>query len=299
MKFSLVIPVAPYRKAEILDSLKKLDYPKKDFEIIVESGKNPSENRNRGIERARGNLIIFLDDDASVEKDYLRKIDNFFKKYPGIDIVGGPQLTNKGEKFFARISGIVLTSNFGAFKVNKRYSSGEVNLNADETFLTSANLCTKKKIFEKIEGFDIHLFPAEDPEFISRAKKSGLKIAYDPEMTIYHKRRDNFSSFCKQFFKYGFVRPQKNKISGETGFIFIVPMIFSVYFLFLPTLSLLNHFFITPLIAYIFLAIVFALYDSIKNKSFIGIFILPFLYLFIHLTYGLGMIAGYFSKITF
>lgn len=295
MRFSLVIPVAPERDAKILDSIKEIDYPKKDFEIIVKNGKNPSENRNKGIEKAKGEFVVFLDDDASVKKDYLKKIKNFFDRYPVIDIVGGPQLTSKDENFFAKMSGIVLTSNFGVYKIRKRYVSEKINCDADETFLTSANLCARKNVFKKIGGFNTNLFPGEDPEFIFRAKKAGLKIACNPEMIIYHKRRGDFSSYCKQIFSYGFTRPKKDKISGKTNLLFLIPLIFSVYFLLLPTLFLLNYFLLIPLIMHAFLSIIFSVCNSLRNKSFLGIFMLPFLYLFTHLAYGLGMLAGYFN----
>jgi len=44
MKFSLIIPVTPERDAEIIDSIKKLDYPKSEFHIVVVKGRNPSGN---------------------------------------------------------------------------------------------------------------------------------------------------------------------------------------------------------------------------------------------------------------
>lgn len=295
-KFSLIIPVAPWREAEILKSINNLDYPKKKFEVIVEKGKNPSENRNNGIKKSSGEILVFLDDDATIEKSYLNKIENFFKEHKEIDIAGGPQLTPDEDNFFARISGIVLTSNFGAFKVSKRYKKTKLVLDVDETFLTSANLCIKKEVFNKINGFDVSLYPGEDPELLSRAKKEGLKLAYSPEIIIYHRRRANFSSFCKQIFKYGFVRPKKNKISKGTPLLFAIPMFFALYFIFLPLLTLISFLFFIPFFAYVFLALIFSLYDSITNKTLVGFFILPFLYLFTHLSYGIGMIAGYFNR---
>src|SRR4030042_6934149 len=114
MKFSLVIPVAPYRNAEILDSIKKLDYSAKEYEIIVEKGTNPSENRNRGAEKSKGRIIVFLDDDAVIDKNLLKEAEKFFDKYKEIDIVGGAQLTPLDQKGFAKISGYALSSKFGA-----------------------------------------------------------------------------------------------------------------------------------------------------------------------------------------
>lgn len=297
MKFSLVIPLEPGRNAEILEAIKKLDYPKKQFEVIVEEGRNPSENRNRGIKKSKGDFIVFLDDDAFIKEDYLKMTEKFFKENPQVDIVGGPQLSpKKGENFFARLSGAVLTSNFGAFRVNKRYKKASKSYEADQSDLTSANLCAKKQVFKEIEGFDPRLYPGEDPEFINRAKKNNLRVFYNPEIIIYHKRRANFSKYILQMFKYGRTRPKLNRISGETKILFLIPLFFLLYFSFLPLLSLINSLFFIPLLAYIFLSIVFGIYDSIQSRIFLGIILLPFMYLFTHLSYGLGVLSGYLVR---
>ena len=72
MKFSIIIAVAPGRSTPVLECLGNLDYPKKDFEVIIEKGFNPSENRNNGIKKAEGDILLFLDDDCYIEKDLLR-----------------------------------------------------------------------------------------------------------------------------------------------------------------------------------------------------------------------------------
>lgn len=297
IKFSLIVPLAPGRAAEILECIKNLKYPKKEFEVIVEEGLNASENRNRGIEKAQGEYLVFLDDDAMIKEDYINKIKEFFEKVPDADIVGGPQLTPlKGENFFAKVSGAVLTSSFGAFRVNKRYRKAQEIREANEGDLTSANLCIKKSVFDKIKKFDTRLYPGEDPELIIRAKKNNLKVLYNPEMIIFHRRRAEFPKYIKQIFYYGFSRPKLNKISGETRFFFLIPMFFLIYFSLIPFLSFFHWVFIIPMFAYAILAILFGIIDSFKNKKIGYLPILIFLYLFTHLSYGFGMLLGYLNK---
>ena len=299
MKFSLIIPVAPYRNAEILNSINNLDFPKKDFEVIVEKGTNPSENRNKGFEKAKGKIIILLDDDAVLERDYLIKIKEFLDKYPSIDIVGGPQLTPKDEKGFAKISGYALSSKFGAWKLSNRYISQKEILDVDETSITSANLICKKEVMKKIK-FDASLFPGEDPKFISDARKENFKVAYSPDIILYHRRRRDIKGLIKQMFNYGKVRPAKEKFweTLKKPF-FLVPSLFFLYLLWLITASIWGGFSILaafPLFLYLIAAIFFSFYDSIKNRNLLALFVLPFIYLIIHLSYGAGMIWGYIRK---
>ncbi|MDD5012030.1 MAG: glycosyltransferase [Candidatus Nanoarchaeia archaeon] len=309
-KFSIIIPAAPERKVEILESLKELDYPKKDFHVIVIKGTNPSENRNKGAEKATGEILVFLDDDGVVEKDYLKNLENFFISHSEIDIVGGPQLTPKDEKGFAKISGYALSSKFGAAKVAGRYK-GKLNLNANECDVTSANLACKKEVMDKIK-FDTKLFPGEDPKFIADAKREGFKVACSPDFVIYHRRRADMKSLMKQIFNYGKVRPAKEKFSETLKKpSFLIPSLFVFYILFLIGTSvkevaitgaiisttIIDGLSFLPLIAYTALNILFSLYESIKNKDFKSVFVLPVVYFMIHLSYGTGMIYGYIKKL--
>lgn len=318
MRFSLIIPVAPYRDAEILSSIKELDFPKKDYEVIVEKGGNASENRNNGFKKSSGKIIVFLDDDAVAHKELLKNADNFFKEHPEIDIVGGPQLTPTDEKGFAKISGYALSSKFGGWNTSNRYSKKKLNLNADDTYLTSAIMFCKREVMDKIK-FDTNLWPGEDSKFFADAKKEGFKIAYDPDLIIYHRRRPTLIGLSKQIFNYGRVGPLREKFSETVKRpFFLVPSIFLVYFMFIILLGiteisftgmavetplvierLLAHYLVlfSPLILYGILNLFFSIYESAKNKDLIGILVLPFIFLMIHLSYGAGWIYSYCKRV--
>ena len=301
-----------------MESIKKLDYPKNEFHVIVVRGLNPSYNRNKGAEKAKGEILVFLDDDALMKEDYLKKADEFLRKYHWIDAVGGPQLSPFEEKGFAKISGYGLTSKFGAYTVSHRYSMRKENFNADESMLTSANLICRKEVFNTIK-FDTNLFPGEDPKFIDDAKKSGFKIAYSPDLIVYHKRRPTIKLFMKQMFNYGKTRPFKeNFIETLKKPYFLVPSLFLVYvivflgiiisnltitgnaisagywlFAKIPFFNVLN---LLPATAYTILAFLFSLHDAVKNKNIALVAIMPFIYLLIHTSYGAGMIYGFIKR---
>ena len=317
VKFSLIIPVAPERKAEILASIEQLDYPKEAFESVVARGANPSENRNRGAARARGDILVFLDDDATLPADYLRQAETFFATYPGIDIVGGPQLTSAREPGFGRISWYALSSIFGAWKVSTRYAVKKVMLTADETAVSSANLLCRRRVLETV-GFDTSLFPGEDPKFIADAARAGFHIAYSPNIVLYHRRRPTLPTLMRQIFSYGQARPRKETWRQTmTMPFFFLPSLLVCYVLglivlvsvrpqiirnplavsqgFQGTPALMKILFL-PLVLYAAAAVFFGIYEAWRHRDIKAVFFLPLIYPAIHLSYGLGMIWGYIRK---
>ena|SRR3989344_286514 len=296
MRFSLVIPLAPERQIKILDSIKGANLQEGEYEVIVEVGKNPSVNRNRGIEKAKGEIIGFLDDDADVRSDILGQVDLFFREHPTHHIVGGPQLTTKNESFFGKYSGYALSSFFGTMSMSSRYKQTPLNLNADESHLTSANLWVRREVFDKIEGFNPALFPGEDPEFLARAKRNNFKIASSPDIIIYHKRRDNPKDFFKQLFTYGKTRLKKENVGNtKPSPIFFAPALFVIYIILMLPLSLLSAFFLLPFFLYIVLALAFSVGIGIKNKDPLAILLVPFMFFLLHIAYGVGM-GSYFLR---
>lgn len=292
-KITAIIPLGERMDAEVLDTIKKQD---EKINFIIERGSNPSVNRNRGIEKAKTEIIAFINGHTILPKDWSKNIKIFFEKYKNIDIVGGPQLTPKNSSYFEKISGYALGSKFGSGEVSTRYSGKKLLLDADETSLSSANMACRKKVFNKIK-FDEKLYPGEDPKFISDAKKFGFKIAYSPEIIAFHRRRTNIKDFATQNFNYGKVRPKKESLSETIKHpSFLVPSLFLIYLVILIPLSIISKLSLIPAILYAGASIFFSVYEGVKNRILSSIFILPFIFLLIHISYGAGFLYGMIKK---
>lgn len=285
---SIVIPLAPSKDLEYSDSIKN----QAGVKVIIEKGNNPSQNRNKGIKKSRSPFVAFINAHTSLAPDWAQQVRSFFEKHKSIDIVGGPQATSESEKGLAKTSGYALESAFGAAAVAKRYAGKEIILDASESQLTSANLICRKQVFKKVM-FDENIYPGEDPKFISDAKKAGFRVAFSPNIKVFNKRRSSVLELARQIFSYGQTRPQKEPIYETLKRpYFIVPSLFLVYLALLPTLSYMHIYFTLPLIAYIVLSILFSLYQSIKKSDIKAVFVLPFIFFIIHISYGVGFIYG-------
>jgi succinoglycan biosynthesis protein ExoA len=292
---SVVIPLGKNREIEAVESIKK---QKNVTHHFIEIGPNPSRNRNAGVKKARTPLVAFINGHTMLSDNWSEEVISFFRRYPSVDIVGGPQLSPPNEKFFGKVSGYALSSLFGAADVSARYTAlKEINFNADERSLTSSNLICRRKVFKKI-GFDESLYPGEDPKFIEDAKKEGFCVAYSPDIRVFNRRRSTFFSLAKQIFGYGFTRTRKESIFKTLKKpLFLVPSLFVLYLLFLPTLLYISWRFIFPVLLYFALALFFSIHESIKNNNFFALFFLPFVFSTIHISYGAGFIYGAFVNL--
>ncbi len=292
-KITVIVPLGEKSDSLVLESLRN---QKNKVKMFVEVGPNPSENRNRGISKVKTEFVGFVNGHCILPDNWSLNVINFFLKNLEIDIVGGPQITSSDESNFGRICGYALGSPFGAGGVYKRYTKKKIIFDADESHLTSANLICRNSVFDKVK-FDESIYPGEDPKFIADAKEFGFKIAYSPDIIVYNKRRESLELLAKQIFNYGKTRPKKEKISQTIRKpYFIVPSLFLIYLLLLPTLLVLNKLFFMPLFLYLISMIISSLYESIKNRNVLALILLPIIFLVIHLSYGGGFLYGLIIK---
>lgn len=233
-KVSIVIPV-PYFNDYIHESIKyykDLDY--ENYEIIIlpdeptdevlsknvnirviPSGKvGPAEKRDMGVNKAKGEIIAFIDDDAYPTHEWLKNAVAHFDDET-IAAVGGPAVTPKNEKFWQRVSGNVYASIIMSGQYRRRYiATGRV---VEDYDIPTVNLIVRKDIFQKVGGFDSTFYPGEDTKLCLDIKKLGYKILYNPKVLVYHHRRNLFWTHFAQITNYAWHRGFFAKTYPETS----------------------------------------------------------------------------------
>jgi glycosyltransferase involved in cell wall biosynthesis len=241
---------------------------------------------NIGIKNSNGNPIIRLDAHTEYAEDYFEQIIKTFNE-TGADIVGGP-MNAVGKTNFQKAVAHATSTVFGVgdSKIHKLKYEGE----SDHVYLGA----WRRKLFDEIGYFDERLKRNQDDEFHYRARSLGKKIYLNPEIKSYYCPRSSLYKLIKQYFQYGLFKPiVLRKIKSGIKLRHLIPSLFSIYILSL-SLAFLSNFYLLPLMIYLCTDLIF----SLKHKNGIKIVVYSMLiYPSIHLSYGIGFLAGLFKLI--
>ena len=298
---SFIIPHRPEESFEKTVSLvrKIVKQTRIAAEIIIVSGNQPSVQRNRAVEKAKGDVLYFLDNDSIIDPLSLKSAIAVFNVDPKTAIVGGPSLTPESDSFLQQCFGIVLSSFFAVGPgIRSRYcSTGECRA-TDEYELILANMAIRRDVFMQIGGFNENIYPNEENVLINNIKTQGYRVVYHPQMVVYRTQRKNIAQFIRQMFTYGRGRSDQTFMQKQSFNIFsIIPAGFTLYMVFLPftffiTLGGFMLYYTLPFILYIFLNIIFGAVTALEHKFPKSMILLPVLYFVVHFFYGTGIIWG-------
>jgi len=291
---SVVIPVAPGRRPLVVGSLAKLDTDVVPHEVLVDHGGNASRNRNRGVDRSRGRILAFTDDDCVVESDWLANAARFLETHPQFDAVGGPQLNLASEGPLGRATGYALASWFGTGRTRRRFRATRLCLAATERDLTSANLFITRAAFDRWGPFDERLWPNEETALLRRIEMGGGRIAYDPSIVVRHRRRGTLWQLARQCAGYGRGRARQSRIERRrlTACEQVIPLSFLFYLAALPLLLPWTRLVLLPMAAYCVFSVVASVATAAARRDAATAPLLPAVYAVIHLAYPAGILYG-------
>lgn len=151
-----------------------------DPEIIVVTeapGHGASAARNRGVEDAHGDVIVFVDADVAVHPDALRRIRDAFEADPSLTAIFGA--------YDAAPSAPGTVSRFRNLLHHHVHHQGAGEA---RTFWTGLG-AMRRAAFEEVGGFDPAVHGIEDVELGARLIDAGGRIRLDPAVAGTHLKR--------------------------------------------------------------------------------------------------------------
>lgn len=291
---SIIIPVKPGGRVSALAGVRAADYPAPFIEVLVAEGRQPSRQRNRVAAVAAGEYLYFLDDDSQVSPGFLQRVVRHYAD-PIVAAVGGPSLTPDTDSVLQHSFAMAFASVFGGGGMRNRYrQTGGVRLTCDRELIL-CNLSFRKERFIAHGGFDERLYPNEENELLERIRRDGGRLIHDPDLAVFRSQRSTLRAFCLQLYGYGRGRGEQTVLSGTIKPITFIPSLFLLYLLLLPLTHKVVYY--LPLLCYLILTLFMTVFEGIKSGRLRYALLLPVIFPFFHLCYGLGMIRGLCSCI--
>ena len=193
-----------------IQSIEELDYQKKSIEVLViDAGSkdstisivekhgvrliskslNAPAAYNYALKIVKSEIVGFIDADARVEKQWLKKLIPHLYNKEVAAAAGTIETWNKNR----------LISRCIGYDLNYRYNRIHGNVQRVATM----NLILKKEVIEEVGGFDENLPTQYDTDVGTRISSAGYKIIVDTEAKCYHFHRSTLAQYFKQQFRYG------------------------------------------------------------------------------------------------
>lgn len=241
---------------ETKEILNKFNEKKIIIRIIDQNNSGPAKARNNGVQNAKGNIILFIDDDCIPEKKWISKMLMPFEDNSVVAAKGAYKTNQKS-----------IVANFVQLEYENKYSKLRKYNQIDTIDTYSAAF--RKDIFIQEGGFD-ETFPvacAEDFEFSFRLSGKGYKMVFIPDVYVYHQHPDKFSWYLKKKYKFAYwrwlaIKKNPSKLKNDTHTpqsmkfaalfspflllsLVLVPIIFiEIKYIIVPILLLLFFFFL-------------------------------------------------------
>lgn len=165
------------------------DFPDIQFNYFVESQQGLSYARNCGIRNAKGDLLVYVDDDALVNKEYLATYADFFARRPEAVAAGGPILPQydgcEEPDWMSHYTRQLVTGKLWIGEKEREFPG--------DAFPGGGNAAYRKSVFDAVGLFNVELgrkgnslIGAEEKDLFDKMTSRGMKFYYLPTAILYH-----------------------------------------------------------------------------------------------------------------
>ncbi len=158
------------------------------FRYVKETEQGLSAARNKGIKEAKGDILVYVDDDALVDSHYLRDYAEWFAAHPQTMACGGPIMPlyeTQEPKWMTPYTKALLTAWMDYGDKVRTYPKGR--------YPGGGNAAYRKEVFDKVGLFNTNLgrkggnlMGSEEKDIFDKMRVMGMEILYLPTPVLHH-----------------------------------------------------------------------------------------------------------------
>ena len=162
---------------------------------VVEQRQGVAFGRNAGIAHAEGRILAFTDDDVMPPDDWIGTIVRLFEEHRP-DILGGRVMPSWAAPVPSWISQWLEERQYRHTHLGILAHPEAAHLTPETDYppIWTANAAMSRQLFVELGGFDTRLgrvgrkrYGGEDTDLVRRAVARGLRVIYDPRLTVWHR----------------------------------------------------------------------------------------------------------------
>ena len=197
---------------QLLQSLQKITYP--NVEVIVVDNASAQDasiiqqqypnvvfiqnnvnegfagGNNRGVERAKGDILFLLNNDTEVDASFIEPVVKLFNEDSSIGIISSKLIYFYSDKTIQYAGGTAINpfTARGKFIGNGEPDKGQHNKAVQTHLAHGAAMAIHRKVFDAIGLLpEMYFLYYEELDFSEHAQRAGFTIWYQPQSVVLHK----------------------------------------------------------------------------------------------------------------
>lgn len=144
-------------------------------------------NCNNAAQYAKGEYIVFLNNDTQVQADWLAPLIQLFVRDTQVGMAGSKLIYSNGQ---LQEAGGILWKDASAWNYgnNQNPNDSEFNYVHEADYISGAAIMIRSSLWQELGGFDTRYSPAycEDSDLAFEVRKAGYKVLYQPKSVVVH-----------------------------------------------------------------------------------------------------------------